>query len=43
MSYKNIIVEINGKVGLVALNRPAQLNALNNDLFDRANDCFECF
>ncbi|MEA2995547.1 MAG: enoyl-CoA hydratase, partial [Alphaproteobacteria bacterium] len=29
MSYQNIIVETRGKVGLVRLNRPQALNALN--------------
>ncbi len=29
MSYENIIVETKGKVGIVRLNRPAALNALN--------------
>ncbi len=32
MSYQNIIVETHGKVGLVRLNRPAALNALNSAL-----------
>ena len=29
MDYQNIIVETRGKVGLVTLNRPKALNALN--------------
>jgi enoyl-CoA hydratase len=29
MSYQNILVETKGRVGLIRLNRPAQLNALN--------------
>ena len=34
MDYQNIIVETRGKVGLVTLNRPKALNALNDDLVD---------
>jgi enoyl-CoA hydratase len=32
MAYENIIVERNGKVGIIRLNRPKALNALNGDL-----------
>jgi len=32
MSYENIIVETRGKVGLIRLNRPQALNALNSAL-----------
>jgi enoyl-CoA hydratase len=32
MAYENIIVEIRGKVGLIRLNRPQALNALNRAL-----------
>ena len=34
MQYENILVEIHGKVGLVTLNRPEVLNALNDRLMD---------
>jgi len=34
MQYENIIVETQGKVGLVRLNRPKALNALNDQLMD---------
>jgi enoyl-CoA hydratase len=34
MTYENILVETRGKVGLVTLNRPKQLNALNDQLID---------
>ena len=30
--YTSILVEIHGRVGLVRLNRPQALNALNNTL-----------
>jgi enoyl-CoA hydratase len=32
MAYKNILVETQGKVGLIRLNRPQALNALNSEL-----------
>ena len=32
--YKNIVTETRGKVGLITLNRPKVLNALNNELVD---------
>ena len=44
MSYENIIVETRGKVGLIRLNRPQALNALNSALIadvSRAVDAFE--
>ncbi len=44
MSYENIIVESHGKVGLIRLNRPQALNALNRALMHeltRALDAFE--
>ena len=34
MSYEMIVVETRGRVGLVTLNRPKQLNALNDQLMD---------
>ena len=34
MSYQNILVETRGRVGLVTLNRPKALNALNDALMD---------
>lgn len=34
MSYENILVELRGRVGLITLNRPKQLNALNDALMD---------
>ena len=44
MAYENIIVESKGKVGLIRLNRPQALNALNSALIEdlsRAVDAFE--
>lgn len=38
MSYENIIVETHGKVGIVKLNRPKALNALNDQLMDELGD-----
>jgi enoyl-CoA hydratase len=37
MTYANIIVETHGRVGLVRLNRPQALNALNQVLIDELN------
>jgi len=34
MAYENIIAEVRGRVGLIALNRPKQLNALNDALMN---------
>jgi enoyl-CoA hydratase len=34
MEYQNILVEARGRVGLVTLNRPKALNALNDQLMD---------
>jgi enoyl-CoA hydratase len=34
MSYQNIVVETRGRVGLLTLNRPKALNALNDQLMD---------
>jgi enoyl-CoA hydratase len=34
MDYANILVEVQGRVGLIRLNRPRALNALNDDLMN---------
>ena len=34
MSFSPILISRNGRVGLITLNRPAQLNALNDELMD---------
>jgi enoyl-CoA hydratase len=44
MAYETILIETRGRVGLITLNRPAQLNALNDQLIaelNRALDGFE--
>src|SRR5262245_58185570 len=38
MPYENILVETQGRVGLIRLNRPKQLNALNDSLMDELGD-----
>ncbi|MCF8150394.1 MAG: enoyl-CoA hydratase [Burkholderiaceae bacterium] len=43
MSYTNIIVETRGKVGLITLNRPAALNALNDTLIDEVGAALGLF
>jgi len=43
MSYQNILVEQRGKVGLITLNRPKQLNALNDALIDELCDALQKF
>jgi enoyl-CoA hydratase len=43
MSFENIIVATKGKVGLVTLNRPAALNALNDALISELNSALDAF
>ena len=43
MSYQNIIVETRGKVGLVRLNRPQALNALNAALLGELGAAVDAF
>ncbi len=43
MNYENIIVETRGKVGLVTLNRPKALNALNDGLIDELGAALDGF
>ena len=38
MAYENILLETRGRTGLIRLNRPKQLNALNNALMDELGD-----
>ena len=41
--YENILVETRGRVGLVTLNRPKQLNALNDALMNELGAALEAF
>ncbi len=43
MNYENILVETHGKVGVVRLNRPKALNALNNELMDELGRALRAF
>ena len=42
-AYDNILVETHGKVGLIRLNRPQALNALNQALIDDVNHALTVF
>src|SRR5450830_1079995 len=43
MSHENILVESRGRVGLITLNRPKALNALNDALMDELGDALAQF
>jgi enoyl-CoA hydratase len=43
MSYENIIVETRGRVGLIRLNRPQALNALNGALLRELGEAVDAF
>ncbi len=43
MAYENIIVDRRGRVGLITLNRPKALNALNGALIGELNDVLDSF
>jgi enoyl-CoA hydratase len=43
MAYENIIVETRGAVGLITLNRPKALNALNGALVDEMEQALDTF
>jgi len=43
MTYANILVETHGRVGLIRLNRPQALNALNGALIAELNQALEGF
>jgi enoyl-CoA hydratase len=43
MAYENILVETRGRVGLVTLNRPKALNALNDALMDELGEALKAF
>ena len=43
MSYENIIVETKGRVGIIRLNRPPALNALNRALMRELSHAIDAF
>ncbi|WP_321846324.1 enoyl-CoA hydratase [Paraburkholderia bannensis] len=43
MGYENILIETRGKVGLITLNRPKALNALNDALMDELGAALKAF
>jgi enoyl-CoA hydratase len=43
MAYENILTETRGKVGLITLNRPKQLNALNDALMNELGEALLAF
>jgi enoyl-CoA hydratase len=43
MSYQNIVVEAHGRVGIIRLNRPQALNALNKALITELTQAIETF
>ncbi|MCX7893182.1 MAG: enoyl-CoA hydratase [Burkholderiales bacterium] len=43
MAYENILTEIRGRVGIVTLNRPKALNALNDALMNELGDALLAF
>ena len=43
MSYENILIETDGSVGVIRLNRPKALNALNDDLMSELGEALLAF
>jgi enoyl-CoA hydratase len=43
MNYENILIETRGRVGLITLNRPKALNALNDQLMDEVGHALLAF
>jgi enoyl-CoA hydratase len=43
MAFENILVETRGRVGLITLNRPKALNALNDALMDELGEVLRAF
>jgi len=40
-TYKNILIEINDGVGVITINRPKQLNALNKETIEELHEAFD--
>ncbi|MBL8376826.1 MAG: enoyl-CoA hydratase [Burkholderiales bacterium] len=43
MNFQNLLVETRGRIGLITLNRPKQLNALNDQLMDELGAALAAF
>src|SRR6476661_9933256 len=43
MAYENLLTETRGRVGLITLNRPKALNALNDALMDELGVALKAF
>ncbi len=43
MAYENIISETRDAVGIITLNRPKAMNALNSELIDELNSALSAF
>jgi enoyl-CoA hydratase len=43
MAYENVLTEVRGRVGLITLNRPKQLNALNDALMNELGDALSAY
>ncbi len=43
MTYENILTRVEGRVGVVALNRPKALNALNRELMTELMEALTAF
>ena len=41
MSYESILLDVQGRVGLITLNRPQALNALNAQLVSELNQALD--
>lgn len=41
--YQNILVEIKSQIGIITINRPEQLNALNKQTIEELNDALKSF
>ncbi|MCF5238083.1 enoyl-CoA hydratase, partial [Pseudomonas sp. PA-5-4G] len=41
MSYETLLLEVQGRVGLITLNRPQALNALNAQLVSELNQALD--